>query len=329
MVGIILVLLVFLLPLLLLLSQPPEPDSSAAVSPSPMPVSPLPQAETGRDRGVPLRLLQPDGTVENLTLEDYLRGVLAAEMPASFHAEALKAQAVAARTYFLYQRVNAGGKHANADLCTDPGCCQAYLTQEQAAAGWGSDAPRYLEKLAQAVADTDGLVCLYDGQPIDAVFFASAAGRTSDAQAVWGGSVPYLVSVASPEGEEVPNWRSEVTFTPEEFTSKVHAVYPDAQLTGPASQWLTGLTTDNSGAVSSLMVGGVTLTGPQVRSLLGLRSAHFVPTTTDTALTFQVTGHGHGVGMSQYGANALAAEGKSFQEILCWYYTGITVAPMP
>ena len=232
---------------------------------------------------------------------------------------------MAARTYCLRKQGTVSQRHPQADVCTDFACCQAYLPWEEAVARWGDEAPRYGEKVAMAVTETDGLVCLYNGQPIDAVFFASAAGRTSDAKSVWGNDVPYLVSVDSPEGEEVPGWHSEAVFTPEEFAEKLHAVHPEATLSGPASTWLSGLTTDASGAVDRLTVGDVTLTGPELRSILGLRSAHFVPTATDEALRFAVTGHGHGVGMSQYGANALAAQGKDLREILSWYYTGVTI----
>ena len=328
--GVLLVLLVFFLPLLWLIFQTDSHNSLAlADTPAPVLTPPPPGLSEGRDRAVSLRLLLPDGTVTSLSLEDYLRGVLAAEMPASFHPEALKAQAVAARTYCMRKQGAGSQRHPQADVCTDFACCQAWLSWEESVARWGEDAPRYVEKIAQAVTDTDGLVCLYEGKPIDAVFFASAAGRTSDAKEVWGNDVPYLVSVDSPEGEEVPGWHSEAVFSPDEFAEKIHAVHPEADLTGPASAWLTGLSTDEFGAVAGLTIGGVPLTGPEVRSILGLRSAHFVPTATEDALTFAVTGHGHGVGMSQYGANALAAQGKDFRDILSWYYTGVTIDHMP
>ena len=326
--GLCLLLFLFLLPLLFLPGRGADP-----AEPAPLPTATLPLVEptaavaapvSGWDAGQTLRLLKTDGTVEELTLQDYLWGVTAAEMPASFQLEALKAQAVAARTYCLYQRSTGASKHPEADVCGDYTCCQAYLTREQAAAGWGADADEYADKITQAVAQTDGLVCLYEGEPIDAVFFSSTAGRTSDAVAVWGRSVPYLAAVDSPEGEEVPGWQTVVTFTPAEFTDRLQAAYPEADLSAPPEQWFQDMVTDGSGA--AVTVGGVTLSGGQARSLFGLRSAHFTAAATDAEVTFWVTGYGHGVGLSQYGANALAGGGKTFQEILEWYYTGVDVS---
>ena len=171
-------------------------------------------------------------------------------------------------------------------------------------------------------------MCLYGGQPIDAVFFSSAAGKTSDAVEVWGTDVPYLVSVDSPEGTEVPGWQTMVTFTPSEFSARLLAQYPEADLSGDPTGWFGGLANDPSGAVAVITVGGVEMTGTKARSVFGLRSAHFTAAATAESVTFWVTGYGHGVGMSQYGANAMAGEGKSFQEILEWYYTGAQVSGM-
>lgn len=330
MLGVVLLLFLFLLPLLFLPGR-----GEGGEEPVPLPTATLPLVEptaaaaapvNGWDAGQTLRLLKSDGTVEELKLQDYLWGVTAAEMPASFHLEALKAQTVAARTYCLYQRSVGAAKHPEADVCGDYTCCQAYLTPEQAAVGWGADADRYTDKITQAVAQTDGLVCLYEGEPIDAVFFSSTAGRTSDAVAVWGTEVPYLSAVDSPEGAEVPGWQTVVTFTPAEFIARFQAAYPEADLSAPPKEWFRDMVTDSSGVVTSVTVGGVPLSGGQARSLFGLRSAHFTAAATETEVTFWVTGYGHGVGLSQYGANAMAGAGKTFQEILEWYYTGVTVS---
>lgn len=329
-VGVALLALFFLLPLLLL-PREEEPRSTPA-PPEPTATLPLmepPAVEPARgwDGGQTLRLLKTDGTVEELTMGEYLWGVVAAEMPASFHTEALKAQAVAARTYCLYQHAGGGDKHPGADVCGDYTCCQAYLTREQAAAGWGDKAGLYADKVTQAVSGTDGLVCSYEGDPIDAVFFSSTAGRTNDAVAVWGTQVPYLTAVDSPEGEEVPGWHTEVVFSPAEFFARFRLFDPAAQFGEDPGAWITGVETDDTGMVERLTVGGVSLTGGQARSVFGLRSARFTVAATDEEVRFQVTGYGHGVGMSQYGANAMAGEGKSFQEILEWYYTGAEVTP--
>lgn len=330
-VSLALLALFFLLPLLML-PEEASPDASphptatlpvmaAPTAASPAAVTPVP----GWDAGQTIRLQRSDGTVEELALSDYLWGVAAAEMPASFHSEALKAQVVCARTYCLHQKKNAPDKHPDADVCTDFTCCQAYLTREQAAQSWGGEAGRYTDKISAAVRDTDGLLCLYGGEPIDAVFFSSSAGRTSAAAEVWGADVPYLAAVDSPEGEEVPGWRTVVTFPAAEFAARFRTSCPEADFSGATETWIQDLTTDSSGAVSALTIGGVRVTGGQARTILGLRSAHFTVETTEANVTLNVTGYGHGVGLSQYGANALATEGKNFQEILEWYYTGITV----
>ena len=329
MAGLGLVAMVFLLPLLLSSGEelparetkPPAPTATLPVLQPPT-VTPVP----GWDNRQEIRLLHTDGTVETMTLRDYLWGVVAAEMPASFQPEALKAQAVAARTYSLYQMKGFEEKHPQADICGDYTCCQAYVTPAQAVEGWGEDAGLYTDKIAQAVAETDGLLCLYGGEPIDAVFFSSAAGKTSDAVEVWGAQVPYLRSVVSPEGEEVPGWRTMVTFTLEEFKARFLESYPQADFSGPAEGWFSQPTLDSAGAVSTLAIGGVEVTGAQARQALGLRSAHFTVAPGEETVSLYVTGYGHGVGMSQYGANALADQGKDFETILKWYYTGVTVA---
>ena len=328
-VGLGLLALTFLLPLLLISgeeplvgeSDPPVPTATLPIL-QPAAVTPV----SGWDGGQEIRLLHTDGNVETMTLHDYLWGVVAAEMPASFHPEALKAQAVAARTYCIYQMRGSGDKHPQADVCGDYTCCQAYMTPAQAAEVWGEETRRYTDKIAQAVAGTDGLLCLYGGEPIDAVFFSSAAGKTSDAVEVWGSQVPYLQSVASPEGEEVPGWKTVVTFTLEEFRARFLESFPQADLSGPAAGWFSEPILDSSGAVSAISIGGVDLTGPQARQALGLRSAHFTVEPREETVVIYVTGYGHGVGMSQYGANALADQGKDFETILKWYYTGISVS---
>ncbi len=270
--------------------------------------------------GQTLRVLMTDGTVEVLALEDYVLGVVRAEMPASFEPAALEAQAVCARTYAL-SRSQAGSHGPQADVCADPGCCQAYAAG--APADWGDKAPEYQAKLRAAVDATAGQVLTADGALIRAVFHASSQGTTAPAQAVWGAAVPYLVSVPTPETPEtVPRLESEAAFTPEEFRATVLAKYPQADLTGPVSEWLTGLERADWGGVTRVTVGGVTLSGGEARSLLGLRSARFTPEVSDSALTFHVTGYGHGVGMSQQGANLLAKDGADYRAILAHYYPG-------
>ena len=325
--GLILAVVVFFLPLLTIGGQPVLEPSGPAEGGGTAQGESVP-AQTGKDRGRVVKLLQEDGAIAEMTMEDYLFGVVAAEMPASFELEALKAQACAARTYTVRKQNSSTQAHPEADVCTDTGCCQAFVTREAAEVRWGVSAGEYSQKIAQAIAETDGLGILYQGQPIQAVFFSSAPGYTVDAVEVWGNQVDYLQSVESPEGEEVPNYHSQVVMRGEDVKSAVLAAYPGADLSGDPSGWFGAPAVNEGGTVSSILVGGVTLTGGQVRTLFGLRSACFTVAWDGASFTFSVTGYGHGVGMSQYGANAMAKSGSTYDEILTWYYTGASVSPL-
>jgi len=323
--ALVLLLALFIGPILFLRGEAPGPEE-----PLPSPTATLPIDRTvtspdpGSDASTTIKVKLSDGAVVSLSMADYLWRVVAAEMPASFEPEALKAQAVTARTYTLYKRsIGVNPNHPDADVCADINCCQAYLDPDKAAANWGDSAQTYTEKIAQAVSSTDGQAILYDGAPIDAVFFSSAAGRTLSSVEVWGGSVPYLESVESPEGEEVPNYHSTASVPVEEFKRTLLAKVPQADLSGPPSGWFGDTVRNSAGGVSSVTVGGAAVTGSALRELFSLRSANFTVTADESAVTFSVTGYGHGVGMSQYGANALARQGKTYEEILKWYYTGI------
>ena len=325
--ALILLLVLFLLPLLLFgtagLDVPEEAAPTGELPIDRTVVTPQPSM----DSQTQIRVALDDGSVLTLGLDQYLWRVVAAEMPASFEPEALKAQAAAARTYTLSKLGRTVENHPDADVCTDITCCQAYIDPDQAAANWGDSAAAYTAKITAAVSETDGMAILYDGQPIQAVFFSSAAGRTVDAVEVWGNSVPYLTSVDSPEGEEVPNYHSTAAFSLDDFKSKLLGKYPEADLSGDPAGWFQNLTPNSAGGVETIDVGGVTVSGGTLRTLFDLRSTSFTVTASADGVTFSVTGYGHGVGMSQYGANTLAREGKTYDEILKWYYTGVEVSP--
>ena len=264
------------------------------------PVQPAVKAVYDADRT--LRVLDGE-TVREMTLADYLVGVTAAEMPASFAEEALKAQAVAARTYTLY-KLTAGSNRAN----------------------WGAQADAYEKKVRDAVTSTDGEAILYGGVPILAVFHSSSAGLTRAAGQVWQNDLPYLKPVDSPEAKEtIPNYYSRVDFTPAALKEKLLAKIPSADLSGDKKSWLKDPIRDSAGSVETVEVGGVTVRGGTVRAALGLRSACFEWELQDGNFVFYVTGYGHGVGLSQYGADAMAESGADYQTILTHYYTGVTV----
>lgn len=319
---------VFLLPLAwahepVKVETPPELTAGRQTA---EPSAPRTDSEEYHDRQQTLRVLD-GGTVRDMTMEDYLMGVTAAEMPASFAEEALKAQAVAARTYTLY-KLTSGGNHGDtADICTDSTCCQAYISQEAARSNWGEQADALEEKIRTAVTDTDGEAILYGGVPILAVFHSSSAGLTRAAGQVWQNDLPYLQPVDSPEASaSIPNYYSRVDFSPETIREKLLARIPAADLAGDQKTWLKNAVRDSAGSVETVEVGGVTVKGSTVRAALGLRSACFEWELQDGRFAFYVTGHGHGVGLSQYGANAMAEAGADYKTILTHYYTGVTVA---
>lgn len=315
-IGVALVLVVVLFALPFVLGGPDGKEPAA-------PEEALPLADSGHT----LRVKGADGQVTEMDLNQYLWGVVAAEMPASFEQEALKAQAVAARTYALHKGPSAS--HPDADLCTDYACCQAWIARADAENNWGDQAVAYANKITTAVSDTGNQVILYNGQLIDAVFHSSSAAATQDAVEVWGNSIPYLQSVTSPEGEEVPNYESQVAMAPEEFRAAFLQAQPTAVLEGDPAGWVGEIQRTPGGSVHSVTIGGVPVTGAQARQIFSLRSATFELSYDGGNFQFSVTGFGHGVGMSQYGADAMAAEGKGYVEILQHYYTGVTVDECP
>ena len=329
-VSLLLAAVLFFLPAFLAGNQSvyQREETQATQDTATLPIDRAITTAAARDKGRPVRLKTDDGQVVELTMDEYLFGVVAAEMPASFEEEALKAQACAARTYTVTRQNRPSDKHPDADICGDSTCCQAYIQPEDAQARWGLNAQEYSEKIERAVAETDGLGILYNGEPIQALFFSSAAGKTVDAVEVWGNSVDYLKSVDSPEGDEVPNYHTQAVFSSDEVKSLTLASYPGADLSGDPSGWFGQPSRNEGGGVISIPLGGVTLTGSQVRSLFSLRSATFTVSYSQGNFTFDVTGYGHGVGMSQYGANAMAKEGSSFEDILTWYYTGAQVGEL-
>lgn len=266
------------------------------------------------------------GEVETLSMAEYLPGVVAGEMPASFEPDALRAQAAAARSYALARASAPPAAHPQCALCDDPGCCEVYLTVEERRERWGGQYDLWETRIEEAVRDTDGAYLVYDGEPITACFHASSAGYTESGAAVWGGDVPYLVSVSSPEtASDVPNFVTTAEFSPESFREKFLAAYPDADLSAQPPDWIGERTVDPSGRVSSVRVGDVSVPGTKMRSIFSLRSANFRLAWTGRSFLFTVSGRGHGAGMSQYGANVMAKNGSTWQEILTHYYPGTSL----
>ena len=262
------------------------------------------------EKSVPIRFQSDSGWAVK-DLEEYLVGVVLAEMPASFEEEALKAQAVVARTYGV-RALEGKSKHPEGDICGNAACCQGYLdpvdyggTEEQ------------LQKVRNAVHATSGEVLTYDRELIEATYFSCSGGATEDAVAVWGTDVPYLQSVESPGKENATYYVDGVEFTLEEFLSCL-----DLDLEGTPASWLGEVTYTAGGGVDTMVIGGKYFTGLELRQKLNLRSTAFEVQAEADGMTFTTKGYGHRVGMSQYGADAMAVLGRGYEEILSHYYQG-------
>lgn len=260
--------------------------------------------------------VQKGGETVKLSLREYLVGVLLAEMPADFPMEALKAQAIASRTFALKQ--GEAGKHSFAHICASSSCCQ----------GW-ADPAEYdstaVLRVHQAVEQTDGLVLTYEGKLIDATFFSCSGGQTEAAVAVWGGEIPYLQSVDSPGEEDAAPYWDTLVLDGQQFSQCLLAAYPDANLSGSPMDWFGAVSYTDGGGVDTIFIGGVPIKGTSLRSLLGLRSTVFSVETSSDQITITTRGFGHRVGLSQYGAKAMAEKNCGFEEILLHYYQNTTI----
>lgn len=276
------------------------------------PEKPSPEGPPAEVFHTTVPVLKSDGKCKEMDLDEYICRVVLGEMPASFEVEALKAQAVAARTYTL--RCLGGGKHENGSICTSSKCCQAYCEPE----GYIKNGGTYenVKKVFDAVLQTSGQVLYYGDQLIMATYFSSAGGATEDAKAVWGNAFPYLTTVQSPEGDDRYNGEK-VSFTAKEFQEKLGVT-----LKGKPESWFGAVTYTVGGGVDQIRIGGMLYKGTAVREKLDLRSTDFTIATTENTVTFTTNGYGHRVGMSQYGADAMAATGSNYEQILLHYYTG-------
>ena len=258
--------------------------------------------------------------VVRMDLNDYLTGVVLAEMPAAFEPEAHKAQAVVARTYTM-RAYRDKPRHDTACVCTDSTCCQGYISPEAYLEKGGSE--EGIEKIRKAVLETADLVLTYEGKLIEATYFSCSGGVTEDAVAVWGTDVPYLRSVESPGEENATHYTDTVLFAPEELGDCL-----DLSGEGYPRDWIGTSSYTDGGGVDEIVICGDRFQGTQVRKLLGLRSTAFEIRWNGECFEITTKGYGHRVGMSQYGADAMAVSGSDFREILAHYYQGTTVASL-
>ena len=267
-------------------------------------------------------------TVEEISLEDYMIGAVLAQMPAEFEEEALKAQAVLAHTYILRRQLTENNspdqKLNGADISDDNSLYQSYFTEEQAKDFYGDEYDTAYEKVSNAVRAAKNQILVYDSQPIIVAFHAISCGYTESAENLWGEDIPYLISVESKLDEELEGFEKTTELSLEELTARLEAAFPDGDFSG-ISDKLEATDTTDTGTVLTIEVGKVQLRGVDFAEALSLPSPCFSIETDGENYTFTTKGYGHLIGMSQYGANLMAQEGKDYQEILSRYITGTEI----
>lgn len=274
------------------------------------------QSQFPRDPSIKLYLSKEDRVI-TLSLEEYLAGCVAAEMPASFELEALKAQAVCARTYAIRKLLDNHPYPKGADLSDDPNTCQAYISEEEFSKRHGSNSELLFRKVKIAVKETEGVIVLYDNEPIDALYHSTCGGRTADAEESWGSKVPYLKS-------RVCNYCKD---SKRYVTTKVYSFQEISKRTGIkiTSQSSIKEVKGSSGRTVALYIDKTRIKTSRLRSLLDLPSSWVNINISKNKVFMTIHGYGHGVGLCQYGANGLAQKGASYVEILKYYYEGIDI----
>ena len=267
------------------------------------------------------------GEIEELPIDEYLYGVVSSEMPASYDIEALKAQAVVARTYTIYQIKNSKGKHDNADICDNFACCQAWLSKDDRMAKWSEDERETnWKKIVNAVDSTQGKIITYNGEVIDAFFHSNSGGITETASNVWGGqNFPYLKSVETSGEDGYSEYNSEVKITKQDFVNKIKEKHQEIVIDFDEIDSIKILEFTESGRVKTIKIGNIQIAGTELRSLFGLKSTNFNFEIRDNSVIFFVKGYGHGVGMSQTGANSLAKQGSTYEDIIKHFYNNVEI----
>ncbi|MDF2659220.1 MAG: stage sporulation protein [Paenibacillus sp.] len=273
---------------------------------------------------VPIYLTR-EQKIDQVPLETYVRNVVAAEMPANFEFEALKAQAIASRTYIVKRLLEGDSSQVPVQgaVVTDTVAHQAYIGEEQMKANWGeADYPSRLDKLNRAVNETAGVVVTYQGKPIQASFFSTSNGYTENSEEYWRDYIPYLRSVPSPWDKELsPKYMETKTMSLQEFFKKLGITSVPAAATGSGAMKV--LATTSGQRIKTVSAGGKSFTGREMREKLELNSSQFTWKISGSRIEITTYGYGHGVGMSQWGANGMAKEGKNAETILKYYYQGV------
>ena len=265
--------------------------------------------------------------IEEIELDNYLLGVVSSEMPASFEKEALKAQAVVARTYTIY-KITESNKHENANICDDYKCCQAWISKEDRLSKWDDkEKKQNWVKIEEAVNSTKGKIITYDGKAINAFFHSNSGGITETASAVWGGTnYPYLQSVQTSGEDNYNQYKSELVITKDEFISKIKEYHNDFIIDFNLNNSIEILDYTDGGRIKTVKIGNLNLSGTEVRNIFGLKSAKIEIKIEGENIRFNVIGYGHGVGMSQTGADSMAKEGYNYEDIVKHFYKGVQIS---
>lgn len=290
----------------------------------------LPSPEADFDLQEPFKVLDINsGEVMEVPVRDYVIGAVCAEMPAVFEVEALKAQAVAAHTYAERQRrisrSSPKPELCGADFSNDTSKYQGYFTDSQIKHYFGENYEEYYARISAACDEVADCILTYEDEPIIAAFHSMSAGKTESAENAWGTAVDYLVPVDSSADMAAPKYEEEVRIPVSFLQTRLEEVFSGVTLGEDASRWIMPAERSDSGTVLSAVLGDMTVTGSDIRTALGLRSADFTVRIEGNDAVFTTKGFGHGVGMSQYGANAMAKEGSTWQEILEHYYKGCKI----
>lgn len=269
------------------------------------------------------------GQVIDVSVLDYVTGAVCAEMPATFEKEALKAQAVAAHTYAERQKMreleNPDPELCGAYFSNDTSKYQGYFTENQAKQYYGENYDIYFPKVKEAASEVIDYMLTYEDEPIISAFHSMSSGTTESAENAWGAPVAYLIPVDSGYDTSAPKYFEESSYQKDILREKLTAAFPQANLGEDASGWIKVTSVSESGTVLAADVGGITVSGADIRTALALRSASFEVKYAGDNIIFATKGYGHGVGMSQYGANSMAAAGSSWQDILTHYYPGCSI----
>lgn len=293
--------------------------------------NPSDDIEEGQEEQILKILDVQNNKVLEMELEEYLKCVVAAEMPATFESEALKAQAVAARTFTLRRMEGTIQAHPKYDICTDPSCCQAFVSEDKRLKIWQdaglsvADSVLRWEKIEKAVDETKGKVLVYNGALISALYHSTSGGKTENSEDYFVSAVPYLRSVESLyEGDNYTDIHTTISL--ENFLSVLKTKYPDFKINeNKIAQNIKINSYTTGGKVKEITIGNLTFTGREIRELFDLRSSGFEIDVSGKNIVFITNGYGHGVGMSQYGANGYAKQGYKYDEILLHYYQDVEI----